>query len=311
MARLVRALLLAVLASWLFAPAANAAQQDNVDHVVNRIGKVLEDSLERKSWQNSYQLAGKNIEDLKNTLRQGGQVSSNPVQAYRDKLAVMMEERKQIWKELDELQQKFQKDRTRYSQQAIRDIVGEMINRMRPRAGALDPFSIAMSKNMEVIKDDFYKLRTADQGIRLIDDYKRSILPAIHDMRDRLHGLEPLLQAYKAVSEPAGFEGTYSGRLGGGASGSIEFRIFGFQITGTVSGAYQGDPVTGSFTGRVTPDGGLSASLRGLIGAGKWDKPMSYAGNLSGRITPLGATGNWKAGNRWDMPSGDWSATRR
>ena len=311
MARLVRLLALIALALALQAPAAQAGQQDDVDYVVDRIGKVLDDSLERKSWKNSYELAGKNIEDLKNTLRQGGQLTANPVQAYRDRLAAMLEERKRIWKELDDLQQKFQKDRTRYSQQAIRDIVGEMINRMRPRAGALDPFSIAMSKNMEVIKDDFYKLRTADQGIRLIDDYKRSILPAIHDMRDRVHGLEPLLTAWKAVSEPAGFEGTYSGRLGGGASGTIEFRIFGLQVTGTVAGAYQGDPVSGSFTGRVSPDGAFSASLKGLVGAGKWDKPMSYAGNLSGRITPLGATGQWKAGNRWDMPSGDWSATRR
>ncbi|PHP66039.1 hypothetical protein CSC94_15630 [Zhengella mangrovi] len=311
MARILRALLLALLVPALSVTVARAAQQDNVDYIVRRIDSVLNQSLERKSWKNSYQLVEKNIEDLKNTLRQGGTISSNPVQAYRDKLAQMMEERKQVWKELDSLQQKFQQDRTRYSQQAIRDIVGEMITRLKPRAGVLDPFAIALSKNMEVIKDDFYKLRTADQGIRLIDDYKRSILPAIHDMRDRLHGLEPLLQAYKAVSEPAGFEGTYSGRLSGGAAGTIEFRIFGFQVTGTVSGSYSGDPVTGSFTGRVSPDGAISTTLNGLVGAGKWDKPMSYAGNISGRITPAGATGTWKAGNNWDMPSGNWSATRR
>ena len=78
MLRLARALIILVLTSGIFAPAAYAAQQDNVDYVVNRIGKVLEDSLERKSWRNSYQLAERNIEDLKNTLRQGGQVSSNP-----------------------------------------------------------------------------------------------------------------------------------------------------------------------------------------------------------------------------------------
>ncbi len=177
-----------------------ASQQEHVDYIVKRIDRTLQKSLQNPDgWRNDYKVVGWNIEDLRKTLEQGGRLTSNPVRTYQQRLQVMLQERRAAWDSMSQALKKLQHQRRTASKQQIRDTVMELIIRLRPRPGILDPFAIALSKNMKVIEKDNRRVKKVDKLIRLIEDERKSIRPAIHDMRNRYRALAPLVEAYSQL----------------------------------------------------------------------------------------------------------------
>ncbi|ALK09340.1 hypothetical protein [Blastochloris viridis] len=289
-----------------------AGQQDFVDAIIRRIAGTLDASRDNSDWRNKYQLALRNIEDLKKTLQYGGTITSNPVAALRGELGERLKELRTEWEAYNNAEQKIEALRKQEAQGAIADIAGEMISRIVPKPGVLTPLAQARTKNAEIIRQDFARLKTFDEALEKIRDYKKNLLPAIHDTRDRYHGLVPLVEAYAALA-PASFDGTYAGSFDGDARGSLTFTISGRQVSGSIQGRVEGDPIEGKFSGSVAEDGTLNTALTGsLRDASKFNLgTFPFRGNLNGRVNGAIGSGNWAGANKHGRHSGNWSASRR
>jgi hypothetical protein len=301
------------LAGAALASPALATQQDNVDAIIALIRSTLEGSLDRDDWRARYAQASRNIVDLKNTLAYGGKVNSNPVAAFRAKLQAMLDERAAAFKIYLDTQTKLEHLRKIEARGAVNDIGVEMINKlMSPKPSAGQVLSSFSTHNASVIRQDFARLKTYEQGIKAIDGYIASILPSIHDVEQRRNALEPLVRAYAALTQ-VGFDGSYAGSFSGGGSGTITFTVQGERVlSGTIRGNSGGDPVVGHFSGSITPDGTISTTLSGTLtdSTGKFGS-FPFAGQLSGRVTGAIGRGVWDGKNSYGHPSGDWSASRK
>ncbi|BBF92707.1 hypothetical protein [Blastochloris tepida] len=289
-----------------------AAQQDFVDSLISRIAGTLAASRDNPDWRKKYDLALRNIEDLKKTLQYGGRISSNPVAPLRADLGARLKELRDEWEAYTNAEQKLEALRKKEAQGTINDIGGEMISRIVPRPGVLTPLAQAKTKNAEIIRQDFARLKTFDEGLAKVREYKKYMLPAIRDTRDRYHGLEPLVQAWAALT-PVSFDGTYSGSFQGTASGSLTFTVSNGRISGTVQGRSGSDPVQGKFSGSVSEDGTISTSLSGTLrDSSQYNLgTFTFSGKLTGRINSAVASGNWAGANKHGSQSGSWSASRR
>jgi hypothetical protein len=287
-----------------------AGQQENVDYIIGRIRTTLNESLNSPGWRAKYSLASKNIEDLRKTLALGGKISSNPVKEYNGVLTEMLEERKAEFKAYCDAQEKLDKSRKKAAKQAINDVGMEMINRITPKPGIFTPFSQARTKNAQVIKDDFARLRTIDEAIATLEQYKKNILPSIREIRDRRQALGPLLTQFASLT--AGFDGTYKGRFQGEASGTITFTVKGKSVSGSLSGSYRGDSIQGRFSGIVDTHGNVSTSLSGSLTDMSKNRMGSFPfkGNVNGRINGVSGSGRWTAKNKWGAPAGGWSVSK-
>ena len=290
-----------------------AAQQDNVDAIIARIRETLEGSLDRPDWPARYALAKLNIEDLKKTLAFGGKITSNPVAAYRARLQSMLDERAAAFKVYLDTQTKLEHLRKIEARGAVADVGAEMISKlMSPKPSAGGVLSSFSTHNASVIRQDFARLKTYDDGIKTIDGYIASILPSIHDIEQRRNALGPLVSAYAALTQ-TGFDGSYSGSFHGGGEGRITFIVKGAQVlSGVISGVSGTDPVAGHFSGSITPDGTITTTLGGTLtdSSGKLGS-FPFAGHLNGRVVGAIGTGTWDGKNAWGAPKGDWSAQRK
>ncbi|MBS0409369.1 MAG: hypothetical protein JSR86_05600 [Proteobacteria bacterium] len=304
--------LLALAATALAGPAL-ADQQANVDAIIARIRDTLEGSMDQPDWPRRYALAKMNIEDLKKTLAYGGKVSSNPVAAFRAKLQGMLDERSAAFKVYLDTQTKLEHLRKTEARGAVADIGAEMIAKLTPKPGWGTVASSFGTHNASIIRQDFARLKTYEQGIKVIDGYIQSILPSIHDIEQRRNALGPLVSAYAALTQ-AGFDGTYVGSFHGGGAGKITFTVKGAQVlSGTISGSSGGDPVLGHFSGTISPDGTITTTLSGTLTDSSAAKLGSFpfAGHLNGRVVGAIGTGTWEGKNNWGNPKGDWSASRQ
>lgn len=290
-----------------------ADQQGNVDAIIARIRDTLEGSMDQPDWPRRYALAKMNIEDLKKTLAYGGKVSSNPVAAFRAKLQGMLDERSTAFKVYLDTQTKLEHLRKIEARGAVADIGAEMISKLTPKPGWGTVASSFGTHNASIIRQDFARLKTYEQGIKVIDGYIQSILPSIHDIEQRRNALGPLVSAYAALTQ-AGFDGSYVGAFHGGGAGKITFTVKGAQVlSGTISGSSGGDPVLGHFSGTISPDGTITTSLTGTLTDSSAAKMGSFpfAGHLNGRVVGAIGTGTWEGKNSWGNPKGDWSASRQ
>lgn len=290
-----------------------AGQQENVDYIIGRIRTSLFASLNAADWQAKYSLVDKNIDDLKNTLRYGGKITSNPVKEYHAQLSAMMEERREEFQLYCDMQAKLQTERNKAANQAINDVGMEMIGRLTsPKPGILSPITQARTKNAEVIKNDFKQLKTIDDAMRQLEGYKKSILPSIHEVRDRKHALEPILARFNALTAVS-FDGFYGGIFSGDAAGAIRFTVVGEKVSGTIDGRHKGDPIRGSFSGSIDAVGNIRTRLTGTLtdATGAFKEPFSFVGVVNGGITGGIASGSWNGRNEWGNPGGDWNASKR
>ncbi len=292
------------------------AQQDNVNDLIARIRRTLDDSLTTGQWQAKYKLAGMNIEDLKKTLLYGGKVTSNPVAAFGEKLDAMLNERRETLAYLVSMQNKLLKLRAKEAKGAVNDIGVEMIKRLTVKPGVLDALTSPGHHNEKVIRDDFMRLQSFDQMLKKIQEYMNSIRPSINDIVMRVNALNPLLQAYGKLAA-AGFEGTYIGQFEGGGHGRIKIIVTGTTITGSISGSCTQspcgvDPMVGHINGTIAADGSFKADLNGVLtdSSGTFKEGFPFSGFVRGRVVGETASGDWDGKNAWGNPKGDWSATR-
>lgn len=298
---------------FLCSSAVFADQQENVDYIIGRIKTTLYSSLDSPQWKAKYSLAGKNIEDLRKTLAQGGKITSNPVKSYSDLLTALLQERQNEFKTYCDAQEKLEKNRKKAAKQAINDVGMEMISRLTsPKPGVFSPFTQARTKNAEVIKKDFARLKSIDEAIATLEGYKKAILPSIREIRDRKHAIGPLVDQYASLTAP-GFDGSYAGRFSGESSGSFNFAVKGTSVRGSLSGTYKGDAIRGNFTGTISPDGTIRTTLAGTITDMSKNKlgSFKYTGKVNGRITGTSASGSWNARNNYGAPQGNWSASKK
>lgn len=288
-----------------------ADQQENVNYIINKIRGKLYGSLNSASWQSDYKMASMNIEDLRKTLEQGGKITSNPVKAYYGVLTQMLDERKAEFKMYCDMQEKLQKNRKKAAKQAINDVGMEMINRLQPKPGVFSPITQARTKNADVIKKDFARLKTIDDAISTLEGYKKSILPSIRAIRDRKHALDPLVAQYATLTA-ASFDGYYKGTFSGDASGSFSFTVTGNTISGSMSGSHKGDAIRGSFRGTVDSTGNISSKNTGTLTDSSSMKlgTFAFAGTVTGKISGAIGSGSWTAKNKWGAPAGNWSASK-
>ena len=112
---------------------------------------------------------------------------------------------------------------------------------------------------------------------------------------------------------PAALDGTYAGRITGGSSGSLRITVQGGQVSGTIGGVHEGDPITASFSGTLGKDGSFSASAAGTLRTTWSDGKTSsftFTGTVSGRVNGRTGTGSWSGGNTWGKSSGTWQASK-
>ena len=308
------AIMILVLMSFILLMAKDvfADQQENVNYIINRIRGKLNSSLNSASWQSDYKMVSMNIEDLRKTLERGGKITSNPVKAHYGLLTQMLNERQAEFKMYCDMQEKLEKNRKRAAKQAINDVGMEMISRLtQPKPGILAPITQARTKNANVIKRDFARLKSIDEAISTLEGYKKSILPSIRAIRDRKHALDPLVAQYASLTA-ASFDGYYKGSFSGGASGSFSFTVSGSRISGSMSGSHKGDAIRGSFKGTVDSAGNISAKNTGTLTDSSSMKlgTFSFSGMVKGRISGSIGSGSWTAKNKWGAPAGSWSASK-
>lgn len=296
--------------------AAFGTQQDDVNSLIARIRRTLDESLVTVQWQAKYKLAGMNIEDLKKTLQIGGKVTSNPVAAFGEKLDAMLNERRETLAYLVSMQNRLLKTRSKEAKGAVNDIGLEMIRRLTVKPGVFDALTAPGTHNEKVIRDDFMRLKSYDQMLRKIQDYMNSIRPAINDIVLRVNALSPLLQAYGKLAA-AGLDGTYIGQFTGGGHGRIKLIVRDNVMTGSISGSCTEspcgvDPMVGTISGSVAADGTFNASLSGVLtdSSGTFKNGFPFSGFVRGRLVGATGSGDWDGKNAWGNPKGTWSATR-
>lgn len=110
----------------------------------------------------------------------------------------------------------------------------------------------------------------------------------------------------------AALSGHYVGRISGQAGGSFEMTVSGASVSGRISGAYQGDAFSSSFSGAINADGGFSAAAHGVLQGNLGGKisPYPFNGVVSGRVDGRAGSGNWSGKNQWGAAAGQWSARK-
>ncbi|HRK24600.1 MAG TPA: hypothetical protein PLQ11_06575, partial [Beijerinckiaceae bacterium] len=123
-------------------------------------------------------------------------------------------------------------------------------------------------------------------------------------------GAQP--QTASAPVNPA-LEGTYSGRIAGGSSGSLTFTVSGGQVSGTIGGVHEGDPINASFSGPLSAEGTFSAAANGVLRTTWADGKTStftFTGKIGGKVNGRSGSGTWSGSNRWGASKGTWSASK-
>ncbi|MBS1198583.1 MAG: hypothetical protein H6R18_2368 [Proteobacteria bacterium] len=117
-------------------------------------------------------------------------------------------------------------------------------------------------------------------------------------------------------SQPAsqeGFDGSYSGRVGGGASGALNFTVRNGSLSGRISGNYQGDGAFATLSGTVDAAGNVRISapgyVRGALGEKGKMENWEFQGAMTGKIRGKQASGSWTA-KGFGSSRGTWSASR-
>ena len=112
---------------------------------------------------------------------------------------------------------------------------------------------------------------------------------------------------------PTALDGTYSGRISGGSTGSLRITVQGRQLTGSIGGVHEGDPITASFSGSLGTDGSFSAPASGVLkttwGDGK-TSTYTFTGRVSGKVNGRSGSGTWSGGNTWGSSKGTWQASK-
>ena len=286
-------------------------RQKNVDSIIHKIANNLSGSIDSSEWQRKYSLVSANIEDLRKTLAYGGKITSNPVKKHERVLADMLAERKIDFSAFCDAQERLDKSRRIAAKKAIYNVGMEMISRITPVPGKLSPLTQARTKNAQIIKEEFARLKTIDKAIAYLEGLKKSILPSIREIRDRKHAMVPLIAQFDSLT--SGFDGVYKGSFKGGASGTISFTVRGTQVTGSLSGSYKGDVIKGRFSGIVDRFGYMSTTLTGTLTDSSSMKLGSFAfkGSISGNLIGPSGKGKWSARNAWAAPTGNWTAVRK
>ena len=113
--------------------------------------------------------------------------------------------------------------------------------------------------------------------------------------------------------DKASFDGSYSGRVGGGASGALNFTVKNGALSGRISGTYQGDGAFASISGSVDAAGNVRATangyVRGALGEKGKMENWEFSGTLTGKISGRQASGSWTAAG-FGKSAGSWSASR-
>ncbi|MBA3038230.1 MAG: hypothetical protein KJ670_07660 [Alphaproteobacteria bacterium] len=110
----------------------------------------------------------------------------------------------------------------------------------------------------------------------------------------------------------ADLSGQYKGRISGQASGSMTLVVSGSSVSGSISGSFEGDGFTASFSGTLGSDGSFSAPTTGVL-QGKLFKevrPYPFNGTVSGRVDGQSGSGQWSGKNKWGGGSGSWQASK-
>jgi len=115
---------------------------------------------------------------------------------------------------------------------------------------------------------------------------------------------------------PAGkesFNGSYSGRVSGGASGALSFTVRNGSLSGRISGNYQGDGAFATLSGTVDAAGNVRISapgyVRGALGEKGKMENWEFEGAMTGKIRGKQASGSWTA-KGFGSSRGSWSAAR-
>lgn len=117
-------------------------------------------------------------------------------------------------------------------------------------------------------------------------------------------------------SQPASlesFNGSYSGRVSGGASGALNFTVRNGVLSGRISGNYKGDGAFATLSGTVDAAGNVRISapgyVRGALGEKGKMENWEFEGVMNGKIRGRQASGSWSA-KGFGSSSGSWSASR-
>lgn len=171
-----------------------ADKQEHVDYLVRRIDHTLQQSLHSEKWRTSYKVAAWNIADLRRTLEQGGQLKSNPVKAFQQKLAKMIQERELVLKTLAEAEESLNKYPGRTKARLMINISAKLFKVLN-LIFEQNPGSVDVS-DMKHIKRDFKSLKTRAEARTKIRKMRNKILPALDKLRKRYVALTPLVAAY-------------------------------------------------------------------------------------------------------------------
>lgn len=134
-----------------------------------------------------------------------------------------------------------------------------------------------------------------------------------YDAAGREIGRESFKETPPEPQQPAPtLSGRYAGRITGQAGGSFEMTVSGATVSGRISGSYQGDGFTSSFSGALNADGGFSAPAHGVLQGNLGGKisPYPFNGVVSGRVDGRSGAGAWSGKNQWGAASGQWSARK-
>jgi hypothetical protein len=114
------------------------------------------------------------------------------------------------------------------------------------------------------------------------------------------------------TGDPTSFDGAYNGAIAGKASGQFRMTVRGSAVSGSITGAYQGDGYNASFSGSLRADGSFSAGLAGVLRGDVRGKVTSYPfnGTVSGRVDGAAGSGRWSGKNQYGSASGSWSARK-
>jgi hypothetical protein len=134
-----------------------------------------------------------------------------------------------------------------------------------------------------------------------------------YDANGREIGRESFTEKPAEPQGNAALDGTYSGRISGGSSGTLRLTVSGGHINGTIGGVHEGDPITASFSGTLGSDGAFSASASGTLrttwGDGKTSS-YGFTGRVSGRVNGRSGSGSWSGGNSFGQSKGTWQASK-
>ncbi len=323
-----------------FAPTAWAQsdeqfRQKNVDDLITRIDKAVGTSLETADWRRNYAQAARNIEDLAKVLRYGGKIHANPVAAFKAKLDALWQERREWLTYLEGTVVRLQRLSESASQQAIRDVGGAMIRfLMKPVPGGTTLLNAARTRDADVIRQDFARLKTQKQAIKVTREYITQLLKNMTDLKQRRMELEPLSAAFAALSQSGtASQATYVGKvtwrqnnLTRELGGSIKLIVTGQQVSGEITVIDKGAVRKAAITGEVGAGGRITAKVAGKSATAAGNSGIAgilvgallnfpFRGMLTGTVVGNSAGGSFQVGSvdKRKQPvsvTGKWQASK-